>query len=79
MDESQYNSQIEKLASLMSEDKLSPDEQDSKKLKKYHNFANTSFKLNDETAVQLIYEALLFFKLQNVDVSDPLQDADKFG
>ena len=79
MDESQYNSQIEKLASLMSEDKLSPDEQDSKKLKKYHDFAKTSFKLNDEAAVQLIHEALLFFKLQNVDVCDPLQGADKFG
>ncbi len=79
MDESQYDSQIEKLASLMSEDKLLPDEQDSKKLKKYHDFAKTSFKLNDEGAVQLVYEALLFFKLQNVDVGDPLQEADKFG
>jgi len=29
--------------------------------------------------VQLIHEALLFFKLQNVDVGDPLQEADKFG
>jgi len=79
MDESQYNSQIEKLASLMSEDKLSPDEQDFKKLKKYHDFAKTSFKLNDDAAIQLMYEALLFFKLQNVDVGDPLQEADKFG
>jgi len=29
--------------------------------------------------VQHIYEALLFFKLQNVDAGDPLQEADKFG
>ncbi len=34
MDESEYNSQIEKLASLMADDKLSPDEQDPNKLKK---------------------------------------------
>ena len=39
-----YNSQIEKLASLMVDDKLSPDEQDPNKLKKYHDYA----KINSE-------------------------------
>ncbi len=33
MDESEYNSQIEKIASLMTDDKLSSDEQDPQKLK----------------------------------------------
>ena len=33
MDESEYNSQIEKIASLMTDDKLSPDEQAPEKLK----------------------------------------------
>jgi len=79
MDESEYKSQIEQLSSLMTDDKLSPDEQDTNKLKKYHDFAKTNFKLNDEAALQLVYEALLFFKLQTVDAGDPLQDADKFG
>jgi len=79
MTESEYNSQIEKLASLMSEDKLSPDEQDPNKLKKYHDFAKANFKISDEAALQLVYEALVYFKLQNVDVGDPLQETDKFG
>lgn len=55
MAESEYNSQIEKLSSLMSEDKLSPDEQDPNKLKKYHDFAKANFKINDEAALQLVY------------------------
>ena len=79
MDESEYDSQIEKLASLMTEDKLSPDEQDPKKLEKYHEYAKTNFKQNDESALQLVYEALLYLKLKNTDVGDPLQEADKFG
>ena len=79
MAESEYNSQIERLASLMSEDKLSPDEQDPNKLKKYHDFAKVNFKISDEAALQLVYEALLYFKLQNVDSGDPLQETDKFG
>lgn len=79
MNESEYNSQIEKLASLMIDDKLSPDEQDPKKLEKYHNIAKTNFKLNDESAIQLVYESLLYLKLKSSDAGDPLQEADKFG
>ncbi len=37
MDESEYNSHIAKIASLMTGDKLSLDEQDPQKLKKYHD------------------------------------------
>ena len=80
MDESEYNSQIEKIATLMTEDKLSPDEQDPEKLKKYHDYAKTNFKHNDESAMQLVYEALLYLKLQGANSdSDPLQEGDKFG
>jgi len=43
MDDSVYNSQIEKIASLITEDNLSIDEQDPKKLEKYHDFAKTNF------------------------------------
>lgn len=79
MDESKYNSQIAKIASLMTDDKLSPDEQAPEKLEKYHTYAKTNFKLNDESAMQLIYEALLYLKLQVSDSADPLQEGDKFG
>jgi hypothetical protein len=79
MDELEYNSQIEKLATIMVDDNLSPDEQDPNKLKKYHDFAKTNFKLNDETALQLVYETLLYLKLKSSDAGDPLQEADKFG
>ena len=79
MDDSVYNSQIEKIASLITEDNLSIDEQDPKKLEKYHDFAKTSFNLTDEAALQLVYEALLYLKLKNSDSVDPLQEGDKFG
>ena len=79
MDESEYNSQIEKIASLMTDDKLSADEQDPEKLKKYHDYAKTNFKHNDESAIQLVYEALLYLKLKDSTSADPLQEGDKFG
>ena len=79
MDDSEYNSQIAKIASLMTDDKLSPDEQDTEKLKKYHDYAKTNFKYNDESAIQLVYEALLYLKLQDSDSADPMQEGDKFG
>jgi len=79
MDDSVYNSQIEKIASLITEDNLSIDEQDPKKLEKYHDFAKTNFNLTDEVALQLVYEALLYLKLKNSDSVDPLQEGDKFG
>jgi len=79
MDDSVYNSQIEKIASLITEDNLSIDEQDPKKLEKYHHFAKTNFNLTDESALQLVYEALLYLKIKNSDSIDPLQEGDKFG
>jgi hypothetical protein len=79
MDESVYNSQIEKIATLITDDNLSIDEQDPKKLEKYHEYAKTNFSLNDEAALQLVYEALLYLKLKNSDSVDPLQEGDKFG
>ena len=79
MDESVYNSQIEKIANMITEDNLSIDEQDPKKLEKYHEYAKTNFNLNDEAALQLVYEALLYLKLKNSESVDPLQEGDKFG
>ena len=79
LSDSGYDSQIEKISAMMIQDKLSADEQDPKKLEKYHNYAKTSFKLNDESALQLVYEALLYLKLKSNDDFDPLQKGDNFG
>ncbi|KAF6242215.1 hypothetical protein C6988_09595 [Nitrosopumilus sp. b1] len=74
-----YNSQIENVAKLMEQDKVSPDEQDPQKFEKYHEYAKQNYNMNDDAAVQLIYEALLYLKLKNSDSADPMQDGDKFG
>lgn len=79
MDESAYNSQIEKLATILIADKISPDEQDPKIINKYFEFAKKEFSLNNETALQLLYETLLYLKMKQSDNIDPLQQADKFG
>ena len=79
MTNSDYENQIEKIASLIKEDNVSADEQDPEKLKKYHEFAKTNFSLNDEAAIQLIFEALLYLKLKDSHSIDPLQEGDNFG
>jgi len=79
VDESEYNSQIDKIASLITKDKLSLDEQDPKKLQKYHEYAKKNFNLNDDTALQIVYEALLYLKMKQSSDFDPLQEGDKFG
>jgi len=79
MNDSQYNSQIEKIASAILKDKISLDEQDDSKLKKYHDLAKKQFHLQDEPAVQLVNEAFLYLKLKGSDSADPLQHGDQFG
>ena len=79
MNDSQYNSQIEKIASAILKDKIPLDEQDDSKLKKYHDLAKKQFHLQDEPAVQLVNEAFLYLKLKGSDSADPLQHGDQFG
>ena len=79
MSDSDYNSKIEKIASLITQDNISIDEQDPKKLQKYFDFVKTNFNLEGEDAVQLVNEAFLYLKLKNSDDVDPLQEGDKFG
>jgi hypothetical protein len=74
-----YNLQIEKIASLITQDKISLDEQDLVKLQKYVDFAKINYKLKDEAAMQLVNEAFLYLKLKSAENIDPLQEADKFG
>lgn len=79
MSESEYNSQIEKIALLITDDRLGLDEQDQKKLEKYYEFAKKHFHLEQESAVQLVNEAFLYLKLKVAESIDPLQHGDEFG
>ena len=79
MSDIQYNSQIEKIASAILEDKISLDEQDDSRLKKYQDLAKKQFHLQDEPAMQLVNEAFLYLKLKGSDSADPLQHGDQFG
>lgn len=76
---SQYDSQIEEIASVILLDNMPLDEQNEGKLKKYHDLAKKQFHLQDESAVQLVNEAFLYLKLKESDSADPLQHGDKFG
>ena len=79
MDENQYNSLIEKIATIMEKDGLSVDEQNTQKLQKYKDQVKSNSNLNDEDTTKLVYESLLYLKLKNSDSSDPLQKGDEFG
>ncbi len=79
MDDKHYNEEIEKIANLMVHDGISYDEQDSQKLEKYKHQAKQDCNLNDEDALKLVYESLLYRKLKNSDSGDPLQKGDQFG
>jgi hypothetical protein len=79
MSDSEHDSQIEKIALLIVNDKTSLDEQSPTKLQRYYDFVKTNFKITGESAELLINEAFLYLKLQNTDSIDLLQNGDKFG
>ena len=79
MDEGQQNSEIEKIANLMVHDDISHDEQDLTKLEKYMNIIKEDCNLDDDKAMKLVYETLLFRKLKNSDSGDILEKGNEFG
>ena len=79
MDEDKQNLEIEKIANLMVHDDISPDEQDVAKLEKYKNLIKEDCDLDDEDALKMVYETLLFRKLKNSDSSDVLEKGNEFG
>ncbi|MCV0401642.1 MAG: hypothetical protein K5777_06670 [Nitrosopumilus sp.] len=79
MDEDQQNLEIEKIANLMVHDDISPDEQDVAKLEKYKNQIKEDCKIDDEQALKMVYETLLYRKLKNSDSSDVLEKGNEFG
>lgn len=79
MADSDYDSKIEQVAKLIASDEISLDEQDQKKLQKYHDFIKTTFHIEGDSATELVNEAFLYLKLVNAKDVDPLQNGDKFG
>jgi len=79
MDDEKINLEIEKIANLMVHDDISFDEQDLTKLEKYKDQIKIDFNFNDEEAMKLVYETLVYRKLKSSDSSDMLEKGTDFG
>ena len=79
MDDTKHNSEIEKIANLMIHDDISVDEEDVTKLEKYKNIIKEDCSLDDENAMNLVYETLLYRKLKNSESGDILEKGNDFG
>jgi hypothetical protein len=79
MDDEKHNSEIEKIANLMVHDNISLDEEDVTKLEKYKNIIKEDCSLDDENAMNLVYETLLYRKLKNSESGDILEKGNDFG
>ena len=79
MNEEKQNLEIEKIANLMVHDDVSSDEQDPVKLEKYKNQIKSDCDVNDEEAMKIVYETLLYRKLKSSDSSDMLEKGTDFG
>lgn len=79
MDDEARNFQVAQIAELITNDNISLDEQDQKKLQKYINYAKSEFHLSEEDSIGLVNETFLYLKLKEAKDYDPLQQADKFG
>ena len=79
MNEDQQNLEIEKIANLMIHDDVSSDEQDVVKLGKYKDQIKSDCDVDDEEAMKLVYETLLYRKLKSSDSSDMLEKGTDFG
>ena len=79
MDDAKHNSEIEKIANLMVHDNISVDEQNDVKLEKYKNQVKEDCGIDDDEALKLVYESLLYRKLKNTDSGDLLDKGTDFG
>ena len=79
MDDEKINLEIEKIANLMVHDDVSTDEQDVVKLEKYRDQIKIDCDLNDEEAMKIVYETLVYRKLKSSDSSDMLEKGTDFG
>jgi hypothetical protein len=79
MDDEKLNLEIEKIANIMVHDNISLDEQDLAKLEKYKDQIKSDCDVDDEEAMKLVYETLLYRKLKSSDSSDMLEKGTDFG
>ena len=79
MEESEHNSRIEKIAEMILSDNISFDTQEQNMLKKYHDFAKENYHLDQDSAAELVNEALLYLQLKQAPDIDPLTKGDQFG
>ena len=79
MEESEHNLRIEKIAEMILSDKISLDTQEQNILKKYHDFAKENYHLDQDSAAELVNEALLYLQLKQAPDIDPLTKGDQFG
>ena len=79
MEEKQHNAQIEKIATMLTDDSVSVDEQDPQKLQKYKDQTVSDCNISEDEAIKIVYEALLYLKLKNSSGVDPIQKGDQFG
>ena len=79
MDDAQRNSEIEKIANMMVHNDLSADEQDESKLALYRDQIKSDCGVDDEEAMKIVYETLLFRKMKNSDSNDFLEKGNEFG
>ena len=79
MNEEKQNLEIEKIANLMVHDDISSDEQDPAKLEKYKNQIKSDCDVDDEEAMKIVYETLLYRKLKSSDSSKKLKKGTDFG
>ena len=79
MDDNKINLEIEKIANLMVHDDVSSDEQDITKLEKYKNQIKIDCDVDDEEALKIVYETLVYRKLKSSDSSDMLEKGTDFG
>jgi len=63
----------------MVHDNVTLDEEDVSKLEKYKNIIKEDCSLDDENAMNLVYETLLYRKLKNSESGDILEKGNDFG
>lgn len=79
MDDNLLNAEIEKIANLMVHDDVSSDEHDMAVLAKYRDQVKNDCNLDDDAAMKLVYETLLYRKLKSTESGDVLEKGNEFG
>ena len=79
MNDAQRDSEIEKIANEMIHDDIALDEEDESKLAPYKDLVKQDCNLDDQDAMDLVYEALLYRKLKTTESGDILEKSGEFG